>query len=57
MAPYKVVLLGLLALGAVGCESKADKCKKVCDDVVAKEHGADSDAVKDCKALCDEAAK
>lgn len=57
MGTWKWMVAAALALSVLGCESKADKCKKVCDDVVAKEHGADSKAVEDCKALCDEAAK
>jgi hypothetical protein len=47
----------LLAVGLSACESDLDKCKKVCDDVVAKEHGADSEAVKNCKQVCEQATK
>lgn len=57
MSNWKWLLVALGALSVMGCESKADKCKKVCDDVVAKEHGADSQPVKDCYSLCEEATK
>ena len=45
------------SLALMACESKNDKCKKVCDEVAAEEHKGDAEWLEGCKGLCDKATK